>query len=82
LVAGSGKRVDSDVVGEVEAGRVDPQWPAQPQPGSGQQLPEAGDQVQSWLELPTDRLDPDATVAVEQAGAVQDGEAPMWLGQP
>ena len=74
MVAGSDKRADSDVVGEVEGGRVDPQGPAQPPPGPVQALPEAGDQVQSRLELPADRLDPDATVAVEQAGAVEDGE--------
>jgi hypothetical protein len=30
LVAGSSNRMDSDVVGEVEGGSVDPQRPAQP----------------------------------------------------
>ena len=81
LVAGSSQRVHSDVVGEVEGGSVDPQWPAQPQPWSVQQLPEARNQVQSRLEPPADRLNPDATVAVEQAGAVEDGE-PADIGGP
>jgi hypothetical protein len=80
VVTGSVKRVDADVVGEVDGGGVDPQGPAQPQPGSVQQLPEAGDQVQPRLEPLADRLDPDVTVAVEQAGAVQDGEPADFVG--
>jgi hypothetical protein len=74
LVAGRGQRVDPDVVGQVEGRRVDPQRPAQPTPGPVQALPEARDELQPRLELLTDRLDPDATVAVEQPGAVKDGE--------
>src|SRR5215204_5369995 len=81
LIAGSGERADPDVVGDVEGGSVDPQRPAQPQPGSEQQLPEARDLVEPRLELPAPLLDPDATVAVEQAGAVEDGE-PADVGGP
>jgi hypothetical protein len=60
---------------------VDPQRPPLPEPRSVQQLPETGDQVQSRLELPADRLDPDPTVAVEHAGAIEDGE-PADIGRP
>src|SRR6266511_2228180 len=74
LITGSGQRVDADVVGEVKGGRVDPQGPAQPTAGPVQALPEARDKVQSGLELPADRLDAEATVVVQQAGAVEDGE--------
>ena len=66
--------MDADVVGEVEGGRVDPQGPAQPPPRPVQDLPEAGDQVESRLEPLADLLDPEAAVAVEQSGAVEDGE--------
>src|SRR4029450_11851901 len=48
--------MDPDVVGEVEGGGVDPQGPAQPPPGPVQQLPEARDQLQPRLEVPTDGL--------------------------
>jgi hypothetical protein len=40
LVAWRGKRVDPDVVGEIERGSVDPQGPAQPEARPVQQLPE------------------------------------------
>jgi hypothetical protein len=73
--------VDPDVVGEVEGESVDPQRPAQSQPGPVQQLPEPGDQVQSRLELLADRLDPDPAVVVEQAGVVEDGQ-PADVGGP
>ena len=74
--------MDPDVVGEVKGGGVDPQRPAQPEPGPVQQLPEPGDQVQSRLELAPDRLDPDPAVAVEQAGAVEMASPPMSVDQP
>ena len=45
LVAGSGDRMDPDVICDVEEGGVDPQRPAQPQPRPVQQLPGVGDQV-------------------------------------
>jgi hypothetical protein len=55
---------------------------ASPAPaGPGQQLPEAGDQVKSVLEPLVDRVDAEVTVAVEQAGAIQDGE-PADVGGP
>ena len=66
--------MDADMVGEIEGGCVDPQGPAQPPSGPVQQLPEARYEVQSRLELPTDVLDLDAAVRVEQPGAVEDGE--------
>jgi hypothetical protein len=80
LIARRGQRVDPQVVGEVEGGGVDPQGPAQPPPGPVQQLPEARDQLQPRLEVPTDGLDVDAAVGVEQPGAVQDGEHADVLG--
>ena len=43
-VAGSGQRVDPQVVGNVEGWGVDPLRPAQPAPGPVQELPEARDQ--------------------------------------
>jgi hypothetical protein len=65
LVAGRGKWVDADVVGEVEGWGVDPQGPAQPKWGPVQALSEARDQVESRLEPLADLLDPEATVAVQ-----------------
>jgi hypothetical protein len=80
LVGGRGQRVDPDVMGEVEAGGVDPEGPAESQPGPVQQLPEPGDQLQPRLQLSADRLDAEVAVAVEQAGAVQDGEPADLVG--
>jgi hypothetical protein len=80
-VAWRGKRLDSDVVGEIERGSVDPQLPAQPEARPAQQLPEARHQVQSRLEVPPDRADTDATLVVEQPGAIEDGE-PADIGGP
>src|SRR5512132_2547631 len=70
-----------DVIGDVEGGSVDPQRPAHAQPRSVQQLPEARHKVQPRLELLADRLDPDTAVAIEQLGAVEDGE-PADVGGP
>ena len=74
LVARSGKWVNSDMVGEVEGGRVNPQRPAQSPPGPVQALPKARDQVQPRLQVAPNVFDPDARLVVEQAGAVEDGE--------
>jgi hypothetical protein len=49
-------------------------------PGSVQQLPEPRHRGQPWLDVPADRLDPEVTVAVEQAGAVQDGQPADLVG--
>jgi hypothetical protein len=73
--------MDSDVVGEVKRGSVDPQWPTQPQPGPVEELSEPGDQVQSRLDPLPNHIDPDATIAVEQAGAIEDGE-PADVARP
>ena len=82
LVAWRGKRVDSDVVGEIETGSVDPQRPAQPEARPVQQLPEPRHQVQSRLEVPPDRVGTDATLLVEQAGAIEMASPPMSVDQP
>jgi hypothetical protein len=68
------------MLGEVEPGGVDPERPAQPQPGPVQVLPEARDQVQLRRQPPADLVDPDAAVAVQQPGAVQDGQHADVLG--
>jgi hypothetical protein len=74
------QRLDQHVVGEVEGGRVDPQGPAQSPPGPVQQLPEPRDQGQPRRQPPPDLLDPDAAVAVQKPGAVQDAEHADVLG--
>ena len=81
LAAWRGKRADSDVVGEIERRSVYPQGPAQAEARPVQQLPEARHQVQFRLEVPPYRVDTDATLVVEQAGAIEDGE-PADVGGP
>ena len=80
LVPGGGDREDPDVFGDVEGGSVDPQWPAQPESGPVQDLMEAGKEVRPSLDLLSGGLDPDATVRVEQASPVEDGERTDVLG--
>jgi hypothetical protein len=80
LIVRRAQRVDPQVVGQVKGGGVDPQRPAQPPSGPVQQLPEARDQLQPRLDVPTDGLDPDAAITVQQPGAVQDGEGADVLG--
>jgi hypothetical protein len=74
LVGRGLERQHAHVVGEVDGRGVDPQRPAQPEPGPVQELTEAGDQVEPSGDLLACRLDPEATVGVQEPPAVEDGE--------
>jgi hypothetical protein len=74
LIGRSRKGELPNVLGEVDGGRVDPQRPAQPEPGPGQQLPEPRNPMQPPTDLLPGRLDPEPAVGVQQPGAIQDGQ--------
>jgi len=74
FVAGSGKRVNSDVVGEIERRSVDPQRPAQPPARPVQQLPEAGEQMQSGPDRLAGSLNPEPAIAAHKAGSIDDDQ--------
>ena len=55
------------MLGQVDRGGVDPQRPAQPEPGPVQQLPEPGNPMQPRPDLLAGRLDPEPAIGVQQA---------------
>ena len=81
VVGGRAKRLDAEMVGEVEAGGVDPQWPAQPRPRSVQQLPKRGTRCSlGSSRRRTASIRTRSWRPVQQGGAVQDGQPADLVG--
>jgi hypothetical protein len=68
------KSLDADVIAQVEGGCIYPQRPSKTPPGYVEDLTESTKEVQTSFDRLLRGLEPEATIRIEEAAAVEDGQ--------